>query len=91
MSINVNADLNIDTQTSGWILLRIERSREKPALTTGNSQAKQRVFPSFEYAQHISFAERFPRLTFFVIACGLLAAALITEIDCLQGSGYFWH
>jgi hypothetical protein len=45
----------------------------------------------FEYIPPTTFAERFPVLTCFAIACTLLAAALMTEIECLQGCGYFWR
>jgi len=45
----------------------------------------------FESVGRTTFTERFPLLTCIVISCGLLAAALITEIECLKGSGYFWR
>ncbi len=44
----------------------------------------------FEYSARTTLAERFPRLTCFAISFGLLASALITEVECLKGSGYFW-
>lgn len=44
----------------------------------------------FEYVSRTTIAERFPVLTCFVIALGMLATAVITEIECLKGSGYFW-
>jgi hypothetical protein len=45
----------------------------------------------FEYSAQTTLAERFPRLTCFAISFGLLASALITEVECLKGSGYFWR
>ena len=45
----------------------------------------------FEYSQRGSIPERFPRLTCFVIACGLLVTTLLAEIDYLRSSGYFWR
>jgi len=45
----------------------------------------------FEYCARATFAERFPRLTCFAISFGLLASALVMEVECLKGSGYFWR
>jgi hypothetical protein len=45
----------------------------------------------FEHIARTTLAERFPLLTCFAISCALLATALITEIECLKGSGYFWR
>lgn len=45
----------------------------------------------FEYNVRTTLAERFPLLTCFAISLGLLASALITEVECLKGSGYFWR
>ena len=45
----------------------------------------------FEYSVRATLAERFPRLTCFAISFGLLVSALITEVECLKGSGYFWR
>jgi hypothetical protein len=47
--------------------------------------------PLFECLARTTIAERFPVLTCFVISFALLATALITEIECLKGSGYFWR
>ena len=47
------------------------------------------VLHLFEYSQPESIPERFPRLTCLAIACGLIAASLIAEIDYLHSSGYF--
>ena len=49
------------------------------------------VLHLFEYSQPESIPERFPRLTCLAIACGLTAASLITEIEYLHSSGYFWR
>ena len=49
------------------------------------------VLHLFEYSQPESVPERFPRLTCLAIACGLIAASLIAEIDYLRSSGYFWR
>ena len=49
------------------------------------------VLRSFEESQPMRFSERFPRLTCFLITCGIFAAALVTEIECLRGAGYFWR
>jgi hypothetical protein len=45
----------------------------------------------FQYANRTTFAERYPLLTCIAISFGLLASALIMEIECLKGSGYFWR
>jgi hypothetical protein len=45
----------------------------------------------FEHIARTTLAERFPLLTCFAISFGLLVSALITEVECLKGSGYFWH
>lgn len=78
---------------TNWILLRIERegtsAGQRDAVQALNTNSP--AIHLFEYAQHSSFAERFPRITFFGIACGLLAFALVAEIDCLSGSGYYWR
>lgn len=78
---------------SGWILLRIERPRKTSEQKSASEMmgANPQYSHLFAYAQHRSFAERFPRLTIFGIACVLLGVALIAEIDCLRGSGYFWR
>ena len=44
----------------------------------------------FESVSRITLAERFPVLTCLAIVLGMLATAMITEIECLKGSGYFW-
>jgi hypothetical protein len=46
----------------------------------------------FEHVQQmpVTFAERFPRLTFFAVAVTLLACALAAEFDYLHGAGYYW-
>ena len=50
------------------------------------------TFRLFEYAQQIpaTLPERFPRLTFFAIAVGLLVSAVAVELDYLHGAGYYW-
>ena len=55
---------------------------------TGSNQPTLRLFESIA---RTTFAEQFPLLTFFVFFCGLFAAALFTEIECLKGSGYSWR
>lgn len=45
----------------------------------------------FEHIERTTLAERFPLLTCFAISFALLATALITEVECLKGSGYFWR
>jgi hypothetical protein len=47
--------------------------------------------PLFSQIAPASFAERFPRLTFVVVAAAILLATATAEIDCLRGSGYFWR
>jgi hypothetical protein len=49
------------------------------------------VLHLFDYSQPESIPERFPRLTCLAIACGLIAASLLAEIDYLHSSGYFWR
>ncbi|HEY1578233.1 MAG TPA: hypothetical protein VGF82_14280 [Terracidiphilus sp.] len=84
-------ETTLKTGETNWILLRIEREKSAQGDAVKESNANAPAIHLFEYAQHSSFAERFPRLTFFAIACGLLAFALVAEIDCLRGSGYFWR
>jgi hypothetical protein len=65
---------------------------EKSAYSTPSEPSLSApVLHLFEYSQPESIPERFPRLTCLAIACGLIAASLIAEIDCLRGSGYFWR
>ena len=45
----------------------------------------------FKHVGSTTLAERFPLLTCFAISFGLLVSALITEVECLKGSGYFWR
>ena len=45
----------------------------------------------FDNVARTTIGERFPFLTCFAVCFGLLASALITEIECLKGSGYFWR
>ena len=45
----------------------------------------------FNYIARTTFAERYPVLTLFAISFGLMACALMTEVECLKGSGYFWR
>ena len=59
--------------------------------TPSDSNPSAPVLHLFEYSQPESIPERFPRLTCFAIACGLLATFLIAEIDCLRSAGYFWR
>ena len=47
--------------------------------------------PLFNQIAPPSFAERFPRLMFVAVAAAILLATVTAEIDCLRGSGYFWH
>jgi hypothetical protein len=49
------------------------------------------LLQSFEQSQPICFSEQFPRLTLFLISCGIIGAALAVEIECLRGAGYFWR
>lgn len=49
------------------------------------------VFRSLEQSRPMASSERFPRLTCFLVSCGIVAAALVTEIDCLRGAGYYWR
>ena len=65
---------------------------EEFALSTSSEpNSSTPVFHLFEYFQPESIPERFPRLTCLAIACGLIAASLIGEIECLRASGYFWR
>ena len=59
-----------------------------PALKSGSNPITP---PLFEHIARSTIAERFPVLTCFAISFVLLATALITEIECLKGSGYFWR
>lgn len=45
----------------------------------------------FQHIARTTLAERFPLLTCFAVSFALLASALITEVECLKGSGYFWR
>jgi hypothetical protein len=65
---------------------------EKSAYSTPSGpNPSEPVLHLFEYSQPESFPERFPRLTCLAIACGLITASLIAEIDYLHSSGYFWR
>jgi hypothetical protein len=58
---------------------------------TSRSNRSAPVLQSFEQMQPLCFSERFPRFTCFLITCGIFAVALVTEIECLRGAGYFWR
>lgn len=60
----------------------------KPLLETSGSAPATHMF---EHIGRATLAERFPLLTCFAISFALLASALITEVECLKGSGYFWR
>jgi hypothetical protein len=45
----------------------------------------------FDHIARTTFAERYPLLTLFAISVGLMACALMTEVEYLKGSGYFWR
>ena len=49
--------------------------------------------PRLEFGEvhHMTFAERFPRLTIAMIGFALVAFTVITEVDFLRGAGYHWY
>jgi len=64
-----------------------------PDLSEPDSEIVTNVPPPRLFANiaRTTLAERFPLLTCFAICFALLASALITEVECLKGSGYFWR
>jgi hypothetical protein len=86
-------DGKMRNEAPGWVLVRIERGSERVAehIVPAALNSSAPTVHLFEHSQDSSFAERFPRLTVFGVACGLLAIALIAEIDCLRDAGYFWR
>jgi len=93
MQISKQSSNCIQTQKRRTISLKFESAGEVPA---GQEPSLPRiknapVLHSFENSQPLSFSERFPRLTCFLVACGIFTAALVTEIDCLHGAGYYWR
>lgn len=59
------------------------------AEATWNSSAETSI-GLFEQSAPASFAEEFPLLMIFAVAASILVAAIVTEIDCLRGAGYYW-
>ena len=45
----------------------------------------------FDHIARTTLAERYPLLTCAAISFSLLACALMTEVEALKGSGYFWR
>jgi hypothetical protein len=81
--------IQLDIKVVGDIGSSIDvHPKRKPLFETNRNL---RVLQSFEQAQPISFTERFPRLTCFLISCGIITAALVMEIEALRGAGYFWR
>ncbi len=66
-----------------------------PEILEPGSQLDSRLSPPpahlFKHVAQATLAERFPLITCFAISFGLLISALITEVECLKGSGYFWR
>jgi hypothetical protein len=86
-----------------WILLRIDRSSSTALSRSSdaangvsesgdlNNESSSPTADLFRHIAHMTLAERYPVLTCFAVALGLLASAVVTEIECLRGSGYFWQ
>lgn len=79
----VKTSVSIRVEGAGKVPLRPQPSIK--------SNKPDRVLHLFEQSQPLSFSERFPKLTCFLISCAIVATALVTEIDCLRGAGYFWR
>lgn len=60
----------------------------KPLVETNRTAPATHLF---EHIARTTLAERFPMLTCIAVSFALLASALITEVECLKGSGYFWR
>lgn len=71
------------TKTRACFASRVESN----ASTLGTEISRPGLF---DYIARTTFAERYPLLTLFAISFGLMACALMTEVECLKGSGYFW-
>jgi hypothetical protein len=61
------------------------------AIGTSSHESTEVANVLFEPLEPMSFPERFPRLTCGFVAFALMASALVAEIDCLSGLGYFWR
>jgi hypothetical protein len=79
---------NNPSWTSSEFNLKLPREAVNPAPKEYSNFQNPKMF---EYSVRTTLPERFPRLTCFAISFGLLASALIMEIECLKGSGYFWR
>jgi hypothetical protein len=86
MQIQEHTTKAIETGTQFEVHTSIEVDLNFPNATTQNDTPRL-----FESIARTTFAERYPLLTVLAISCGLLTAALFTEIECLKGSGYFWR
>lgn len=66
-------------------LRRMDQSLDSAEISSG-----QPLF-SLISPMRISFTERFPRTTIALISITLFALTVLTEIECLHFSGYFWR
>ena len=85
----IEAGIQFEVRTSTKVNLNFPNAVE--AHYAPKPTSKIPVAPMFQFVARTTLAERFPVLTCFAISCCLLATALITEIECLKGSGYFWR
>lgn len=93
--IDLDEIVRISIQIDGHGLASDPASSDSNAeLSAGDDACRQGRYPSVHLFRHVAsmtVAERFPRLTCFAVFLGLLATAIVTEIECLKGSGYFWQ
>jgi len=74
----------VQTGKSSWVAVPIQNT------TIGESQTSEDLFHEAA-SNHITFTERFPRLTIAMVAVMILAATLTTEVEVLRGAGFFWQ
>lgn len=80
----------LNTESAGVVHAPPEPLLETSPKRLLGTSGSVRVLESFEQLKPMCFSERFPRLTCLLITCGIFAAALVTEIECLRGAGYYW-
>jgi hypothetical protein len=71
---------------------RTDANLSSPVEPNASTVGAQILRPGlFDNIAQTTFAERYPLLTLFAISVGLMACALMTEVEYLKGSGYFWR
>jgi autonomous glycyl radical cofactor GrcA len=86
---------SVEVGISGWISIHIncEQSAIKLAPVKDGLESTERaaVIRPYEGSEDeiVPLPERFPRLTFLVVALALLFSSLTAELDFLRGAGYY--